>query len=143
MVSLTSWLLCIVFVLALGVGVADHLRTRALLRPIMKRPCAGIRWRRRFPDASPNSIRSFLALFADAFVFPTKYKNRLRPNDRVMDIYRLLYPPGWLTVDAMEIETLASELERKYGFTLEDEWHDKMTLGELFGHAEGRISDGS
>ncbi len=131
------WLLYIMLAAALIIGVAEYLKSRTMLRPITKRPCAGIRWRRRFPSATPDSIRSFLALFADAFAFPTKHKHRLRPSDRVMDIYRVLNPPGWSIADVMELETLALDLEWKYGLKLEDCWHDELTLGELFGYTLG------
>jgi propanediol dehydratase small subunit len=131
------WILIILLSAVVGFGIAEHLKSRAMLRPITQRPCAGIRWRRRFPDVSADSICNFLTLFADAFAFPAKHKKRLRPTDRVMDIYRCLNPPGWSMADVMELETLALDLEREHGLDLHVVWHDEITLGELFERTAG------
>ena len=46
-----------------------------------------------------------------------------------------------MQADAMELETLALELERQYGAKLELFWNDGLTLGEVF--AETRKPRGS
>ena len=88
----------------------------------------GIRWRRRFPGASKSAIREFLNLFLDAFLIPRKRRSCFSPDDRVLDVYRALVPPG--CADSLEIETLARGLETRYGLALETLSH--LTLGELF-----------
>jgi hypothetical protein len=56
---------------------------------------------------------------------------RLDPSDKVMDIYRTLYPtPGW--ADSLEIETFSINLEKLYGFDASTVTNEEVTLGELF-----------
>lgn len=95
------------------------------------RTCQGKGWRIAFPSASKQDIREFLAVFVDAFAFSKKERLKLNPEDQVLQIYRAIYPSRW-TLDALELETLAKDIEAKYGFSLESILHDKVTLGELF-----------
>jgi propanediol dehydratase small subunit len=95
------------------------------------RTCQGKGWRNAFPDSTKQDIREFLSLFVDAFAIASKEKLKLNPNDQILQIYRAIYPSK-LTPDALEVETLARDIETKYGFTLESIWHEQLTLGELF-----------
>lgn len=95
------------------------------------RACQGKGWRNVFPSSSKQDIREFLAVFVDAFAFSQKERLKLNPEDQVLQIYRAIYSNNW-TPDALELETLAKDIEAKYGFSLESIWHDKLTLGELF-----------
>ncbi|HPU26949.1 MAG TPA: hypothetical protein PK458_12265 [Phycisphaerae bacterium] len=132
------WLpLLILIAVGVGFGIAVEVKRRREMRPIASRYCAGIRWRRYCPKAAPDEIRRFLVLFVDSFAFPRKYRNRLRPTDKVMDLYRVLNPPDCTLGDAMELETLASELERTYKLDLAECWHEDITLGDLFCRAMG------
>ena len=90
----------------------------------------GLRWRRRFPDTPKEEIRAFLQIFADVFCFTHKEQNFFSPDDRVLDIYRALTPPGM--PDDMEIERLLLDLEEHYGVVMEPHWREEITLGELF-----------
>lgn len=96
-----------------------------------KRDCMGKSWISRFPDADKEDIRRFLVTFTDAFAFSSDDKLKFEPNDKLLDIYRQLYPSR-LTPDAMEFETLADDLNEKYHFKLSELWHDDLTLGELY-----------
>jgi propanediol dehydratase small subunit len=104
------------------------------LRPIYQRDCAGIRWRRRFPEVSAQDIREFLLLFVDAFGFPRKHQLRFRPEDRIMDLYRALNPPDW-SLDNMEIEFLSDNFKRRYHVDLIPLWHEGLTLGDIFSYS--------
>jgi hypothetical protein len=95
------------------------------------RACEGAGWRRAFPDSSSDEIRTFLLMFVDAFAFRDTEKLKFSPNDRIMDIYRALYPSRG-TPDALEVETLALQVERKCGLRLATVWREELTLGELF-----------
>ena len=88
-----------------------------------------------FPDASTADIRSFLTLFADCFGIRRKHRLAFRPDDRIMDIYRALYPPQCSIADAMDMDDLAAEMEGTYGLHLDEVWHENMSLGELFDNA--------
>jgi propanediol dehydratase small subunit len=104
-----------------------------LPRPYFHRSCQGKGWRRAFPRASKHEIRAFLDTFVDAFAFERREKLKLSPGDRILDIYRALYPSKWMA-DSLEVETLASDLEAKYRVTLGSVWSESLTLGELFAH---------
>ena len=99
----------------------------------------GIRWRRRFPDASKTEIREFLTIFVEAFCFSHKRGSCFSPDDCVMDVYRADYPPGSLA-DSMELETLGLRLEKRYAIDFTAVWRDNITLGELYEHARKRAA---
>ena len=104
------------------------------------RACQGRRWREAFPSATKQEIRDFLVLFVSAFTFDEDEKLKLAPEDEILRLYRAQYPIC-MKADAMELETLALELERQYGAKLELFWNDGLTLGEVF--AETRKPRGS
>lgn len=93
--------------------------------------CQGRSWRRAFPGATKASIRKFLQVFVDAFGFPASKRLAFGPNDTIFTIYRQLYPSRWIP-DAMEVETLAKDLEKLWGVKLESMWSERLTLGEVF-----------
>jgi propanediol dehydratase small subunit len=99
--------------------------------PFWTRSCMGRVWKRTFPEAPKDVIRQFLYVFVDAFAFPKERALQFAPADRVLAVYRSLYPvEGW--PDALELETLALHLERHYAVDLRKLWRVKLTLGELF-----------
>lgn len=115
-------------------GVATAWLIRNLSRlpdPFQSRSCQGVKWRRAFPDAAKNDIRSFLSMFTQAFGFPEKKRLLFEPADTFLGIYRSLYPYKWMP-DALELETFASMVKKTYGISLVDVWSDKLTLGKLF-----------
>lgn len=103
----------------------------SLPHPYRFRSCEGRGWRRTFPTASKDEIRSFLSLFVSAFAFADKDKLKFQPDDKILEVYRSLYPSQWLP-DALEFETLANDLQKRYALKLEAVWSDDLTLGELF-----------
>ena len=127
-----GWATVIFCILAAAVAVAFEIARRQRHAPFFKRPCAGRRWRRAFPDAPKPHIREFLQIFADAFGLPREHRLAFRPDDRLMDIYRAMNPPRWTAADSMELETFALLIQRRYGLTLESVWREELTLGELF-----------
>jgi propanediol dehydratase small subunit len=102
-----------------------------LPQPFHGRTCQGKGWRQTFPSAPKQELREFLSVFVEAFAFSSKEKLKFSPDDQILQVYRALYPSKWLP-DALEVETLAKDVEAKYGFTLESIWHENLTLGELF-----------
>ncbi|WP_374317828.1 hypothetical protein [Aquabacterium sp.] len=95
------------------------------------RSCQGSAWLAAFPEASKADIRQFLALFVEAFAFKDEQKLMFAPSDEVLAVYRALYPSRWMP-DALELETLADDLSRQYGVSLQAVWHQQLTLGQLF-----------
>lgn len=105
--------------------------------PFRTRQCQGASWLRAFPDQSKAEVRAFLRTFGDAFAFRESQKLQVRPDDKIYDIYRALYPKlGGL--DALELESLAKSVERRYGVSLRDLWSKELSLGELFAACQPR-----
>ena len=102
-----------------------------LPQPFHSRNCQGKGWRKAFPSASKQEIREFLTVFVEAFAFSNKERLKLNPNDSIFLVYRTLYPSKW-TPDGLELETLAANIESKYGLQFRVIWHEQLTLGELF-----------
>ena len=121
-----------VYIIGIGVlilaftGVSDTLPFK-----YRKRGCMGKSWKLAFPDSSKGNIREFLVMFTDSFAFSPDDKLQFSPNDKVLEIYRELYPWKWLP-DALEVETLAEEFEKRYGVKFTTIWHENLTLGELY-----------
>ena len=91
------------------------------------------KWKKMFPDASTKEIRDFFDEFSDGFAFTRRYSLKFSPNDQVMKIYRTMYPPEELfSVDALELETFAANLEQKYDIKFIEIWNEDLTLGKLF-----------
>ncbi len=81
-----------------------------------------------------------MALFVGAFAFPDKEKLKFGPDDKILSIYRALYPSRWMP-DALEVETLAKGIESRYGLSFLRVWNENLTLGELFANVrEGQPS---
>jgi len=103
-----------------------------------QRPCTGARWRRRFPSADKAEIREFLSLFLDAFSFRERFRLHFDPDDRIMDVYRALYPSRLLPMgDGGEIEQLVGDFQERYGLDMEECFSAELSLGKLFARATG------
>lgn len=85
--------------------------------PFRNRVCQGAGWRRAFPDVPKKNIREFFTLFSEAFAFKDRTKLQFNPNDKILDVYRSLYPHKWQP-DALEVETLATLIEKTYRVSL-------------------------
>lgn len=105
------------------------------------RACQGRAWRRAFPDAPKDGIRSFLDAFVESFGFDPSCRLIWSPEDRILGVYEALYPSPW-GVDAMELEAFALMLEKRCGLRLAERWNDQLTLGALFGCIEERLNTG-
>ena len=96
-----------------------------------RRYCTGREWKNRFPETPKTEIRRFLSIFTQAFAFSAQASLQFAPDDKILAIYRALYPTQWMA-DALEIETLAGDIEREYCVDFMAIWHEELTLGELF-----------
>lgn len=103
---------------------------RRALKPYLSRSCQGLNWRRTFPEASADEIRSFLNLFGAAFGFRERQLLKFAPTDGLLQIHAACNPLQG--VDALEFESLSSSLQRQYKFNLQSAWHAGLTLGQLF-----------
>jgi hypothetical protein len=101
------------------------------MRHFYDRGCAGRAWRERFPCAKKEEIRGFLELFVESFALSSKRRLSFAPDDRVIDVYRAIYPETF-AADAFECETLVKECEERYGVDITRGFSDNTTLGDLF-----------
>jgi hypothetical protein len=124
------WWLALVTVVVLAT-IPFEIKARRRLRVYWDRRCTGIQWRRSFPSASKHNIRAFLAAFVDGFAFPRNRRLCFSPDDKVIAVYRTLYP-SLHTADALEMETFVKLLEDRYGLDVEHLPEREYTLGELF-----------
>lgn len=95
------------------------------------RDCTGKDWKNCFPESTSEEIRDFLELVVDAFLINRSKKLKFEPSDKIMDIYRTIYPSKWRP-DSMELETLVRCIEKKYGLDLTSSWNQEITLGQIF-----------
>lgn len=99
--------------------------------PFRSRKCQGRGWNRQFPQTPIKEIREFLLFFVKAFAFSDNEKLKLNPDDKILEIYKALYPSQWIP-DVLEFETLGRDLRQKYSVELGKIWRDDLTLGDLF-----------
>ena len=102
-----------------------------------RRYCTGREWKRRFPDVPKAEIRRFLSIVTQAFAFPVQASLQFAPDDKILAIYRAIYPTQWMA-DALELETLAGDIEREYCVDFMAIWNETLTLGELFAKLQQR-----
>ena len=127
-VLLILLVLAIVAYLRLAISI-ERQRTRRIVA-FFERPDALAGWQSQFPACSLSEIRDFLALFAESFSLSDKYQCLLRPDDRVIELYRAKYAPG--VPDELELESLGLSLKKRYNLDLNSRWRDDVTLGTIF-----------
>ena len=115
----------------IAIAIAWSVYTGDVPKKYRIRNCTGKNWKKKFPDTSKEDIRRFLFLFTDAFAFSRKQKLKFEPDDKILDIYKALYPAKWMA-DSLEVETLAEDIEREYNINFTNIWHENLTLGDLF-----------
>jgi propanediol dehydratase small subunit len=125
------WWVALVIVVLLLATIPFEIKARRRLRVYWDRRCTGIQWRRRFPSASKHDIRAFLAAFVDGFAFPRKRRLCFSPDDKIIEVYRTLYPSPH-TPDSLEMETFTKVLKDRYALDVERLPQREYTLGELF-----------
>lgn len=125
---ITIGLAALVLIGILWAIFVDHLP-----KQYMVRSCMGRAWKNRFPNVSKHEIRKFLDLFLYAFAFRPEHRLKFGPDDKVIEIYRALYPrPEW-TPDSLECETLVRFMEKEYGVTFPEDFRgSEPTLGDIF-----------
>ena len=128
------WWLVLILLAGFVAALVEIQRSRAV-RPYYERLCAGIRWRREFPEASAEDIREFLQLFVRAFGFPRKHRLRFRPDDKIMDLYRAINPPDWSIGDNLELESFIHDVQGRYHVDLTPLCREDLTLGEVFSYS--------
>ncbi|MEJ5991657.1 hypothetical protein WG902_16760 [Ramlibacter sp. PS3R-8] len=141
MSALTTVLLALALFVSAGLAW-NHFFGGFAPAPFGSRSCQGTAWKRAFPAASKEQIRGFLSTFTDSFAFRASERLQFAPDDRIMSVYRAMYPDSG-GMDALELETLAMLTERRYGVRLAELWSDRLTFGELFAACAGSNSRGS
>jgi propanediol dehydratase small subunit len=122
----------IIILLGTAAFALSSIRERQRMRRYLDRSCTGFQWRRRFPQSSKPEIREFLDIFVEAFGFQRRWRLCFAPDDRVMEVYRTLYPPNPGGADGMELESFADGIRKRYGVDLRDSWREDITLAEIY-----------
>ena len=121
----------IIMLISVAISIPFEIKRRRRLNRYWSRSCTGKDWKRRFPEVPKQDIRDFLEVFVDGFAFSSKKRLKFNPDDKVMDVYRALYPsPGW--PDTLELETFADNLLKKYKIDLSEIIAEDITFGEIF-----------
>ena len=120
-----------VLALVIGAVAISAFFVDGLPAKIKGRKCQGAAWRSAFPDMPKQAIREYLSLFVDAFAFRKTDRLQFSPDDKIIEIYRLVYPNRWVP-DGLELETFANVLDKRFGFRLKSVWSDQLTLGDVF-----------
>lgn len=118
--------------------IGDALLHRRLFAKYWSRGCLGAEWKRQFPEAKKTEIRDFLAIFTSSFGLPDKSGLNFNPGDKVMDIYKTIYPPNTTFADGLECETLHKCIKETYKVDVLSIWNKELTLGKLFRFTRGR-----
>lgn len=126
---MSTWI--VLLLIGITSGLLLDLMIRKRMNKYWSRSCTGAEWKRQFSDVGKDDIREFLEQFVTAFCFSSKKKLKFSPNDKILDIYRALYPTKEMP-DALELETFVKNLKIKYKIDMNNIWHDDLTLGELF-----------
>ena len=95
---------------------------------LRRRPDAGAEW--RGTGCSADAIDRLLEVACDAFGFSTKMKPKLRPDDTVIGLYRIVYPRRQL-MDQMEIGSFLLQFEEVFGLQAEDISLDTVSLADI------------
>ena len=101
------------------------------------RPCAGVRWRRAFPEASADEIREFLKLIQDAMFLPEHLTFKIRPDDTIRFLYDTEDGGASRMADHYEVECLVDEFEERYGIC--PELQADTTLAQILVQAQDHL----
>jgi len=121
----------ILLALIIAAVVLSGVFSRLLPGRFLGRGCMGREWRRRFPNAGKQSIRRFLGVFTDAFGLPVRHRLGFSPHDKVLDIYRDMYPHRGVP-DELELETFVLEVRENFGIDLSQGDNKDITLGDIY-----------
>ena len=128
---ITITILLVILLAVMAAAIPNERESKRRLQRYWDRVCTGAKWRRRFPNSPKEEIRRFLEAFIDGFACKSNQRLKFAPDDKVMDVYRALYPStGW--PDALELETFAKNLKQSYGFDLSQVHDETTTLGQIF-----------
>ena len=106
------------------VGAIFHWRFK---HAIYARQDLAPRWETRFPDAMSVVDRA-LTIFCEAFLLKGRYRYHLRPDDRIMEIYRDTTGP---LADEMQLETLTMRIRDAFDVDLSETLNQDTTLADV------------
>ena len=134
---MTSLAILLLLALTVVVGAVWYRKYGGYMpEPYRGRACKGASWKRAFPGAANDDIRTFLGLFVRAFAFRDTQTLQVEPEDKVIEVYRALYMRTG-GVDGLELETFAKYIEKEYKVRLESIWSEALTFGALYLHCHG------
>jgi len=122
---MSDWVIGIGVVVVPGVVafVVNIVRERRRLRVFYDREDLRGEWRERFPESSEAEVGEFLRMFVDAFLLRRGAEFAFGPGDRVMDVYRGIYPRRGMA-DAMEGEVFVISVTGEMDAALREQFDD-------------------
>lgn len=100
-------------------------------------------WKKRFPNCQ-EEVPRFIAIINNAFLLGRKMRDKIHPDDHIMELYEACLPnPRWfLKCDNMELEHLIQVTEDAFLCTLSHHLDDleSYTFGDLFDEAQRHIA---
>lgn len=101
-------------------------------------------WKRRFPDCQ-KELLCFSDIINKAFLLNRKMRDKIHPDDRIMDLYKACLPNlrWFLQCDNMELEHLIFMTEDTFHCKLSDNCDELegRTFGDLFEEAKRSTHD--
>lgn len=89
-------------------------------------------WENLYSPSEMPTVMATLQTLRDAFLLRECDIYRLQPADRLIDLYRAIYPHGG--ADSMEFEELSLLLARGHGVLESEMTHlDKLTVSDVIG----------
>lgn len=83
----------------------------------------------RLSDVNPVIAEQALTIIAEAFGIPKSQRYCLRPDDKLLDLYHSIYPPGF--PDCLDFNYLNFNLERALGRKLPENDVANLTVAGL------------
>lgn len=108
-------------------SVIPGVKHRQYRRSIRERTPAQTEWASEFPSAMPT-VEQVLVVFCDAFLLNGRYRFHLRPDDKVIDVYKGTTGP---VADEMQLERLVIGIDESFGLDLANVCNESLTLRDI------------
>jgi len=128
-------IIIVLFGLFSGLVVLEFFLERRRLLKLCSSGCTGRLWRRAFVNTSKQDLRAYFDVVHAAFGLADRYRLRLAPNVKLMDLYHVT-SPAYQGFDALELETFSLLLEDRFGTDPLQDWRTDLTLGEVFARTQ-------
>ena len=89
-------------------------------------------WVNLYPEATKTEVNAFLEVLTESLNLPMEIISKIGPEKTVQEIFNLVYKTEILKVGTCELEELSKNITKIYSLKIEQVWHTKLKVGELF-----------